>query len=73
VEIFAAQSAPLVSSSSLEGVSSLILFPLFDTGGKFATNINDTSGISGQIYPMSFTPVVRLDLQRISSESSKIF
>jgi hypothetical protein len=51
VEIFAAQGAPLVSSSSLEGVSSLILFSLFDTGGKFATNINDTSGFNGKIYP----------------------
>jgi hypothetical protein len=36
-------------SSSLQGVSSLILFPLFatgvvDTGGKFAAGVVDTGG-----------------------------
>jgi hypothetical protein len=41
------------SSSSLSGVSSLIVLPLFstgvfDTGGKFAAGINDTSGIGGK-------------------------
>jgi hypothetical protein len=42
------------SLSSLSGVSSLILFPLFDTcvidtGGKFATGINNTTGTVGKI------------------------
>jgi hypothetical protein len=52
-------------SSLLQGLSSLILFPLFasgvvdtggkfaagfiDTGGKFATGINNTSKTSGKI------------------------
>ena len=41
------------SSSSLSGVSSLMVFPFFaicvmDTGGKFAAGINDTSGIGGK-------------------------
>jgi hypothetical protein len=56
----------LFPSSSLSGVSSLILFVLFatgvvdtgskfaagliDTGGKFATSINNTSGTGGKIY-----------------------
>jgi hypothetical protein len=45
-------------SSSLSGVCSLILFPLFatgvnDTGGKFAAGVVDTGG---QLPPASLTP-----------------
>jgi hypothetical protein len=48
-----------VWSSSLSGVCSLILFPLFatgvnDTGGKFATGVVDT-GCS--LPPVSLIPV----------------
>jgi hypothetical protein len=58
-------------SSSLSGVSSLILFPLFaagivDTGGKFAAGVVDTSGNLppvANLPPVSLTPVVHLDLR----------
>jgi hypothetical protein len=48
-------------SSSLSGVCSLILFPLFatgvnDTGGKFAAGVVDT----GSNPPVSLTPVAKL-------------
>jgi hypothetical protein len=49
-------------SSSLSGVSSLILFPLFatrvnDTGGKFAAGVVDTGG---NLPPASLTPAANL-------------
>jgi hypothetical protein len=49
-------------SSSLSGVCSLILFPLFatgvnDTGGKFAAGVVDTGG---NLPPKSLTPVANL-------------
>jgi hypothetical protein len=52
-------------SSSLSGVCSLILFPLFatgvnDTDGKFAAGVVDTDG---NLPPASLTPVVHLDLR----------
>jgi hypothetical protein len=55
----------LFSSSSLSGVSSLTVLPLFansvvDTGGKFAAGINDTSGIGGKLPPVSLIPVANL-------------
>jgi hypothetical protein len=55
-------------SSSLSGISSLILFPLFttgviDTGGKFATGINNTCKTGGKFAPVLLIPVVHLDLQ----------
>jgi hypothetical protein len=63
-------------SSSLSGVCSLILFPLFatgvnDTGGKFAAGVVDTGGkyaagvvdTGCNLPPTSLTPVVHLDLR----------
>ncbi len=63
-------------SSSLSGVCSLILCPLFatgvnDTGGKFATGVVETGGnlppVSltpvANLPPLALTPVVHLDLQ----------
>jgi hypothetical protein len=63
-------------SSSLSGVSSLILFPLFatsvnNTGGKFAAGVIYTGGnlppVSltpvANLPPVSLTPVVHLDLR----------
>jgi hypothetical protein len=49
-------------SSSLSGICSLILFPLFatgvvDTGGKFAAGIVDTGG---NLPPVSLIPVANL-------------
>jgi hypothetical protein len=49
-------------SSSLLGVCSLILFPLFatavnDTGGKFAAGVVDTGG---NLPPASLTPAANL-------------
>jgi hypothetical protein len=49
-------------SSSLKGICSLILFPLFatgvnDTGGKFAAGVVDT-GV--KLPPVSLTPVANL-------------
>jgi hypothetical protein len=49
-------------SSSLLGVRSLILFPLFatgviDTGGKFAAGVADTGG---NLPPASLTPAANL-------------
>jgi hypothetical protein len=73
-------------SSSLSGVSSLILFPLFatgvnntrGTGVKIAAGVVDTGGkfaasvvdTGGNLPPVSLTPVVHLDL-RISPEISE--
>jgi hypothetical protein len=61
------------SSSSLKGVSSLIMIPLFavgviDTGGKYSTSVVDTS--SKFAAGMSLILVVHLDL-RISSQIFK--
>jgi hypothetical protein len=52
----------LFSSSSLSGVSSLILFPLFatgvvDTGDKFSAGVVDTGG---NLPLVSFTPAENL-------------
>jgi hypothetical protein len=60
-------------SSSLEGLSSLILFPLFatgviDNGGKFAAGVVYTGGKlppvsltpAANLPPVSFTPVANL-------------
>jgi hypothetical protein len=49
-------------SSSLSGLSSLILFPLFaagviDTGGKFVAGVVDTGG---KLPPVSFTPAAKI-------------
>jgi hypothetical protein len=41
-------------SSSLYGICSLILLPLFATGGKFAAGVADTGG---NLPPASLTPV----------------
>jgi hypothetical protein len=51
-------------SSSLSGVCSLILFPLFatgvnDTGGNFAAGVLDTGG---NLPPPSLTPLANLPL-----------
>jgi hypothetical protein len=49
----------------LQGICSLKLFPLFatgvfDTGGKFATAINNTSETCGNFLPVSLTPAANL-------------
>jgi hypothetical protein len=62
-----------IFSSSLLGVCSLILFPLFatgvyDTGGKFAAGVVDTGGKlppalltpAANLPPVSLTPVANL-------------
>jgi hypothetical protein len=46
-------------SSSLSGVSSLILFPLFATGGKYSAGVIDTGG---NLPPASLTPAANLPL-----------
>jgi hypothetical protein len=64
----------LFTSSSLQGVSSLILFPLYatgivdTTGGKFTTGVVDTSGnfppilltLVANLSPVSTTPAVQV-------------
>jgi hypothetical protein len=64
-----------LGSISFQVVSSLIIAPIvdtggkfaagiFDTGGKFATGINNSSETSGQnLPPVSLIPVVHLELR----------
>ncbi len=58
-------------SSSLEIVSSLILFKLFATGivetcGKFATGFNNTSGTGGNLMTVSLIPVENFSLALVT-------
>jgi hypothetical protein len=78
LDTFGKNSYPIetfLPSSSLEGLSSLILYPLFatgviDTGGKFAAGVVVTSGNlppvslipAAILSPVSLTPVANLPL-----------
>ncbi len=57
-EIFASQGAPPVSTTPVANFSSLFA-SVVDTGGKFATGVNDAGG---KLPPVSTTPAANLSL-----------